>query len=156
MTGVSSRRWLERHLDELASSDDSGATLMLDVDLFKIVNDTYGHHVGDDVLGVMGTILREETDDAALARFGGEEFVVVLPGRNDHQAHETAERIRRRVETHEWDTVAPGLRLTISVGVSAGRLCDVRRLLISADEALLDAKRRGRNRTTSALARLFD
>ncbi|MEP4651983.1 MAG: GGDEF domain-containing protein, partial [Ilumatobacter sp.] len=97
MTGVSSRRWLERHLDELARSDDSGATLMLDVDLFKIVNDTYGHHVGDEVLGVMGSILREETDDAALARFGGEEFVVVLPGLDDHHAHETAERIRRRV-----------------------------------------------------------
>ncbi|MEL6892552.1 MAG: GGDEF domain-containing protein [Actinomycetota bacterium] len=155
-TGTRSRRWLERRLDDLATSDADGAVLIFDLDLFKVVNDTYGHHVGDDVLTRFGVLANQLIGpDADLARFGGEEFVLVRTEPTggcraaDLDAAELAERVRLTVATHDWGSIAPGLDVTVSCGVATGPLRDVRRLMIGADEALLDAKRRGRNRVTA-------
>jgi len=144
-TGVNSRRWLERRLDELADTDRSGSALMCDIDRFKSVNDSYGHHVGDDVLLEFGSLLRHVAGDADIARFGGEEFVVVLDDDDPSTGPAVAERLRVEVESHDWSHIAPGLHLTISCGVAYGQLRHVRSLLVVADSALLDAKHRGRN-----------
>lgn len=145
MTGVRSRRWLERRLDDMEREDEWGAVIMCDVDRFKHVNDTYGHHVGDAVLRQFGGLLEHVTGVTDIARFGGEEFVVILSGVDQTDAVEMAERLRHAVERHDWSHVAPGLHLTVSCGVTHGSLGDVRSLLVAADDALLDAKHRGRN-----------
>lgn len=150
-TGVRSRRWLERRLDELTASDGCGLAMMCDIDHFKTVNDTYGHHVGDDVLFEFGRLLRRVAGDADVARFGGEEFVIVLRSDDPTAGSDVAERLRCAVEEHDWDHIAPGLRLTISCGATFGNLRDLRALLIAADDALLDAKHRGRNLVVSPL-----
>ncbi len=144
-TGVNSRRWLDRRLGELADMDAFGSALMCDIDRFKDVNDTYGHHVGDDVLHEFGHILREIAADADIARFGGEEFAMVLHLDDAAAGVDVAEQLRHAVEQHDWSQVAPGLQLTVSCGVAHGHLSNIRALLIAADEALLEAKHRGRN-----------
>lgn len=148
-TGVNSRRWLERRFDELATTDLSGSAVMCDIDRFKSVNDTYGHHIGDDVLRQFGKLLYDVSDGADIARFGGEEFVVLLAGTDPYTGILIAERIRSATERYDWSTIVPGLHLTVSCGVVHGPMRDIRSLLIEADAALLDAKRSGRNRVMS-------
>ena len=151
-TGVNSRRWLERRLDEIAGSDGYGSALMCDIDRFKSVNDTYGHHVGDDTLRSFGVLLAETVGHADIARFGGEEFAIILSDDDEATGLIVAERLRVAAAQKNWDDIAPGLDLTISCGVAFGPLSNVRALLVAADEALLDAKRRGRNRVVAAFS----
>lgn len=148
LTGVHSRHWLERELDDIARVGGPGAVVMLDVDRFKSVNDTYGHHVGDRVLGRVGELLRSASDTSPVARFGGEEFAVVLRRTDAAQALAYAERVRRQIEGFDWEDDTPGIALTISAGVASGDLSDVRAIIVRADEALLQSKRNGRNRVT--------
>lgn len=144
-TGVNSRRWLDRRLDELADTDEFGSALMCDIDRFKNVNDTYGHHVGDDVLREFGNILGGIAKDADIARFGGEEFAIVLHLADAAAAVDVAEQLRQAVERHDWSQITPDLKLTVSCGVAYGHLSNIRSLLVAADEALLEAKHSGRN-----------
>ncbi len=148
LTGVHSRHWLERELDAIARVGGAGAVVMLDVDRFKSVNDTYGHHVGDRVLGRVGELMRAASGAHPVARFGGEEFAVVIRCADAGPAIECAERIRREIEAFDWGAEAAGIALTISAGVAAGELADVRAIIVRADEALLCSKRNGRNRVT--------
>lgn len=147
VTGLATRRWLEMRLEELSRSLGHGSVVVLDLDSFKQVNDTFGHQTGDVVLGRVGkelkAVVREENP---VARFGGEEFVVLLPGVDPAEATALAERIRAALHSVDWEAVAPGLRVTISAGVSAGPLAGVRELLRVADTALFEAKRAGRDR----------
>ena len=92
--------------------------LMCDIDRFKDVNDTYGHHVGDDTLSRFDTLLLEATENAGIARFGGEEFVIILEEDDAATGLAVAERIRAAVERNDWDDIVPGLQLTISCGVT--------------------------------------
>lgn len=150
-TGCRSRRWLERRLGQLEQADGVGAVLMFDIDRFKVVNDTYGHNIGDAVLARFGSLIAAATTAGhEVARFGGEEFVVIATGHDADAGESLAERIRLDIAAHSWESIAPGIGLTTSVGLAVGRLADARRLLISADEALLEAKRLGRNRTVSS------
>ncbi len=166
-TGVRSRRWLDRHVGEVSTEHGMVWALMFDLDQFKAINDTFGHHVGDIVLARFGALLRTAADDAtSIARFGGEEFVVVIrdtprirPGARAEISpgnvagdvgHAFAEQIRLTTATHDWASIAPGLDLTVSCGVATGWRADLESLLVRADEALLDAKRRGRNRVAVA------
>lgn len=152
-TGCRSRRWLESHLLHLEDSDIDGAVLMIDIDRFKGVNDTYGHSVGDEVLARFGGLIAAATGtDHEVARFGGEEFLVVAHGQDCKTAEALAERIRLDIAAHDWASIAPGIALTTSVGLACGRLARARHLLVSADEALLEAKRLGRNRTVGGPA----
>ncbi|MDZ4169973.1 MAG: sensor domain-containing diguanylate cyclase [Coriobacteriia bacterium] len=130
------------------------AVIMLDIDDFKIFNDTCGHIQGDDVLkrvaGVIGQNLREM--DIA-ARYGGEEFVVLLPETDCQGAHAVAERIRREVEElHADESCAKSAGRTVSIGVAAFPLNaqSAIRLLDEADAAMYRAKRAGKNRVESA------
>ena len=132
--------------------DSSMALLMIDLDHFKRVNDSYGHLVGDDVLRDVAALLTKtiRTTDM-VARYGGEEFLVLLPETDDAGAAMFAERIREAVESHDFGGPAdqPGLGLTTSVGVAtfpAARIESVEDLFARADAALYRAKADGRNR----------
>jgi pyridinium-3,5-biscarboxylic acid mononucleotide synthase len=125
------------------------ALLVLDLDHFKAVNDTYGHPAGDAVLQRVGDILRANTRDPDLpARYGGEEMVVVLPETMLLQAREVAERIRGAIEDARFEHDGHTLHVTASIGVSACPECidEPGRLMATADDALYQAKHAGRNR----------
>jgi len=147
VTGLGSRRWLEMRMDELARSDRSGTVIALDLDRFKQVNDTFGHQTGDEVLRLVGDTLRTVVrDEDLVARFGGEEFVILMVDSNRATGAALAERIRSALRHADWETIAVGLAVTISAGVAEGPLAGVRELLRLADTALYEAKRSGRNR----------
>ncbi len=124
--------------------------LMIDIDHFKQVNDTYGHLVGDEVLrGIAAILQRSVRTVDTLARYGGEEFVVVLPETEEEGAVTFAERIRERVEQYCAEAEqAGGARVTVSIGVAsfpAPHVESVEDLFSRADAALYRAKERGRN-----------
>lgn len=147
LTGVRSRRWLERELDAIERRGGVGSIAMLDIDRFKLVNDTHGHHVGDQVLARVGAVLTEAAGSGCeVARFGGEEFAVVVDSPDAADALAYAERVRAGVQIERWVGVDGELALTLSAGVATGDLAEVRLLVQRADAALLDAKRAGRDR----------
>jgi diguanylate cyclase (GGDEF)-like protein len=129
------------------------ALLVLDLDHFKAVNDTYGHPTGDAVLQRVADLLRASTRDPDFpARYGGEEMVVILPETMLRPATEVAERIRAAVEATRFDHEGRSIDLTVSIGVSACPECvdDPADLLRAADDALYQAKHDGRNRVATA------
>ena len=152
LTGLGNRRVVDEVLPGLLQqAHDEQLPLsvaMVDLDHFKKVNDSHGHAVGDQVLVVMGQLLRANTRGAdVLARVGGEEFMVVLVGTAIDRAQEICERLREAVARHDWSACAPGLRVTISVGlVDRTSEHDSLRLVERADRALYVAKKQGRNR----------
>lgn len=156
LTGLYNRRHLdERFADEFARMRDSGralAVMMFDVDHFKRFNDSYGHEAGDRVLREVGRVTRETLRIYdVLGRYGGEEFVAVLPGLHIGDAGPVADRLRRDVEALDID----GLRVTISIGVACTESVAAETpaaLLAAADSALYAAKRNGRNRVEVAAA----
>ena len=122
--------------------------IMIDVDFFKTVNDTYGHLLGDEVLKSLAGIVKSATRSVDLvARYGGEEFAILLPNTDMEGAAQCAEHIWESVGTTEIQTRQGELRLTVCVGVSAlaDDMKDEEELCRRADSALLIAKRRGRN-----------
>ena len=124
----------------MASKPRKGALVMLDIDHFKRVNDTYGHVLGDAVIEHIGQVLQANTRDGDMAvRWGGEEFLVYLPRTTEEDAALIAERIRRKVALDPVE----GIFVTISLGVADGTLD--RQLIKQADEALYKAKQAGRN-----------
>jgi two-component system cell cycle response regulator len=156
LTQTHNRRALvERLTEEMERARRYGlhlSVLMVDLDHFKAINDSYGHVVGDEVLrGVSGTLQREARTVDIVARYGGEEFVVVLPETGSEGALALAERIRARVA---GTPAVPGgeygwLRVTVSIGVATVPAPGVNmpeELIAAADEALYRAKAEGRNR----------
>jgi len=159
LTGLSNRRRFDRELaDELTRARRYAkplALILCDLDLFKAVNDRFGHPAGDAALRAMGEVLRQTVRETDLpARVGGEEFAVLMPETSQDEALEVAGRLRSGVEDQavEWD--GQTFRLTISVGVagSAGEaLPDAPdELYRMADEAMYRAKEAGRNRVVAA------
>jgi diguanylate cyclase (GGDEF)-like protein len=154
-TGLLNAREFETSLaDELARAERTAmplALVMIDLDLLRDINNVHGHLAGDAVLrGVAGAVREDLRRGDLAARFGGEEFAVLLPATDHEQAKLIAERIRAAVEerTYEDATVAEPMRATISVGVATypwhGR--DAKQLVSEADKALYLAKDGGRNR----------
>jgi two-component system, cell cycle response regulator len=142
---------LAAEMDRARRYEHSLALLMIDLDHFKSVNDTYGHLVGDDVLREVGQfLLRDVRTVDIVARYGGEEFVIVLPEQGEEGAVAIAERLRQRIAEAPLVRTADGdgLHLTVSIGVAIFPSLDVAAaddLLASADEALYRAKANGRN-----------
>jgi diguanylate cyclase (GGDEF)-like protein len=153
LTRVGNRRLLERLLGRPESAARDLALLMIDIDHFKEVNDTFGHEVGDHVLRALGELLSgDERTGQVVARVGGEEFVFALPSVDIGAATEIAERVRCRIESRPWDELAPGLRVTVSIGVATGPAREWRSVLGDADKALYVAKRGGRNQVKASWA----
>ncbi|HEX3979462.1 MAG TPA: diguanylate cyclase [Solirubrobacteraceae bacterium] len=149
LTGLHNRRYLARELERPAQ-DRLAAPLtlaVLDLDHFKSINDGFGHAAGDQVLvrvaGLLLDILRE-TD--IVVRSGGEEFLVLMPATDARAGRAGCERIRQAVEDEAWERIAPGLRVTASIGVASTHApSDLEALVNLADQRLYDAKRAGRN-----------
>ncbi|MEU4557676.1 GGDEF domain-containing protein [Actinoplanes sp. NPDC023936] len=157
LTGLRSRRYFEEALgNESARAERYQlplSMLLLDIDHFKSVNDTYGHNGGDRVLVEVTHRLRELIRPGdVVARYGGEEFAVLLPATGPEQAREIAERIRRGVNAAPIAVSDSRLvRVTVSVGVAGmPAVATTAELVLTADRALYAAKNAGRNRVTSA------
>jgi len=151
LTGLSNRRHFDERAAAVRAAETVVSVIMLDIDHFELFNDRYGHPAGDHcikrVAGVLASVLRGQ-DDLAV-RYGGEEFLLLLPGTDMESALQIAERARRAVEglsiLHEASPT--GRVVTASVGVAAGRTgVPVVELVAAADAALYEAKRGGRNR----------
>jgi two-component system cell cycle response regulator len=161
LTGLFNRRYMESHvgtlIDRSAARGKSLSLLILDVDYFKSINDSFGHDAGDDVLREFAERLKASIRGIDLAcRYGGEEFVVVMPDTDLGIAAMVAERIRRRIagEPFPIEGGKRTIEVTISVGIAArlGAQDNATLMLKRADEALYRAKRDGRNRVAADAA----
>ncbi len=155
LTGLPNRRYaLDRLGQEWAASrrNDSALTcLMIDVDKFKRINDTYGHDMGDRVLREIASVLRKSlraTD--VVCRVGGEEFLVICRDTDSAQAEICADRLRRKVESHRIEECAVFMTISIGVAARGPAVSDVEALLKLADIATYKSKSDGRNRVTVA------
>ncbi|SHJ22995.1 diguanylate cyclase [Desulfofundulus thermosubterraneus] len=159
LTGLYNRRQLaldlQRELSRARRYSISLALIMADVDFFKNYNDTNGHLAGDEVLRQLAALLVSNTRDAdTVYRYGGEEFIILLPQTEPAGAVTVAEKLRRKVEKHSFPhgEKQPGGRLTISLGVAVypDHARDAEGLILAADRALYRAKKEGRNRYATA------
>ncbi len=156
LTGLDNRRQLREHLrHHLARAeryDMPISFLLLDLDHFKVVNDTYGHDVGDSALCHVAELLRKGCRESDLvARWGGEEFAICLPDTEQEHAEALAERLRESVETNHMVDEGRNIELGISIGGASFRKGDdADSLFQRADQMLYRAKNRGRNRVVFA------
>ena len=153
LTGLANRRSLmsnfEREFAKAKRESSALSCIMTDIDHFKNINDTFGHSVGDEVIcAVANTLLAECREYDTVGRYGGEEYVIVLPGLSVSEAAEVAERIRISISILVNDSAMPVNKLTSSFGVAEvdEDVRDGKHLLELADEALYASKRSGRNR----------
>lgn len=158
LTGLNNRRQFEIRLNqELANAKRNNISLccmMLDVDYFKKVNDTYGHSAGDEVLKLVSDVIKSEIREYDIAcRFGGEEFFIILPQTNINEACSVAQRLRKIIEESKMEIKdaeteeVSRIKVTISVGVCEYESSMTTDLIIQkADKALYEAKTTGRNR----------
>lgn len=152
LTRLSNRHHLEAELPRLYAESiaqvEPIALVILDIDHFKHVNDTFGHAVGDAVLVRLARLLIDSRRAGDLVgRLGGEEFLLAFPGLDETDAVEVCERLRRSVEADDWASIRPGLQVTVSLGVCArSDENDVDELVERADASMYRAKRSGRNR----------
>ena len=155
LTGVDNRRALEQRLHEMFEHSlrlhEPVACIMCDIDHFKKVNDTYGHAAGDEVLKQFAEILKQEAREIdRVGRYGGEEFLLLLPGTVLDAAVTFAERLRHRVDSHTFSFEGGTLVKTVSLGVAAWPHPKIdggaEGMLKAADDALYVAKEMGRNR----------
>lgn len=151
LTGIGNRRLLERILGADAAADADLAVIVVDVDHFKPINDTLGHDVGDRVLCALAQLLQSSTRAGQVAiRYGGDEFVLALPGISPAAARRFAERLRRAVSGHDWTPIVPGLHVTASFGVACGPASSWQAIIADADADLYLAKQGERNAVGTA------
>ena len=159
LTGLYNRRYLETHFEivnrRLAEAGKPLSLMILDIDLFKDINDAYGHPAGDQVLqGVAAHLMDRLRGFDTATRLGGEEFVVLLPESQIEEAMAAASRIGRSIGATVFgaEGVEHGLSVTVSIGVASTKAgtCTFDELLSRADGALYEAKRTGRNRVCAA------
>jgi two-component system cell cycle response regulator len=154
LTGIDNRRCLEERLDETLEHslrlNEPFACVMCDLDMFKSVNDTHGHQAGDEVLRQFAQILRDHAREIDwVGRYGGEEFMLILPGATQDAAVAFAERMRKAVEGRTFAFAGTAIRRTVSCGVAGWPhpgIRDAEALVRAADHALYVAKAGGRNR----------
>ncbi len=161
LTGLYNRRYMSNHLatlvDEGAHSGKQLALMILDIDFFKLVNDTYGHAAGDEVLKEFASRISTNVRGIDLAcRLGGEEFVIVMPDTDAETAMTIAQRLRTRIAERAFSTdTEQMIDVTVSIGLAVAHWPDddAEKLLQRADQALYQAKRDGRNRVQAEAAR---
>lgn len=156
LTGLYNRRYMEVHLQKLLGKNDEAkkhlCVLLLDIDHFKKINDTYGHGVGDEVLKTIAFRLKDSTRSFDLvARLGGEEFVVILPDTNEEMSHFVSERLRRAIGDRPIKCSAPDGEIIVTTSIGGAFIepgdHTVQSVIDRADKALYAAKEGGRNCT---------
>lgn len=152
LTEVGNRRAFDEQFLALRPDEvHRAALLLLDLDHFKAINDTFGHSMGDEVLREIGRVLTQACrPEDVVCRLGGEEFIVLARNVDLQESHVIADRLRAAIEEHSWHNLNPQLRVTASIGIA---MCDSgsRDITIAeADRALYTAKDLGRNRVVSA------
>lgn len=159
LTKAMNRRFLSekgrRAFDSASNGNGPLSVIMLDVDHFKNINDNYGHNVGDEVLKAVSKVSQSAMRDGDyFGRWGGEEFVAVLPGANNESASKVAERIAKAFADHDWSENGLDYTVTVSIGVlSCTTMSEPEgfpSLVDQADAAMYRAKRGGRNRIVTA------
>jgi len=147
LTALLNRRGLARYLESLVHQGvESVSMLVADIDHFKLVNDRYGHSIGDTVLVSVGRLLHAHVRQSDCAvRLGGDEFAIVLASAPGDVARRRAEALVEAVRRQRWSDLAAGLAVTVSVGLASGSATDLAELTERADRALYEAKRRGRD-----------
>jgi diguanylate cyclase (GGDEF)-like protein len=150
LTGVANRRRLDHDIEARQELGEQTAVIMIDVDHFKVVNDSFGHRQGDEVLRRLGTAISESVRyDDVVYRYGGEEFCVLLPGATAGEAREVGQRII--AAAHSID-LPNGTNVTVSLGIADAPTGDVSSAMSAADQALFSAKEQGRDRAIFASA----
>ena len=151
LTQLHNRRYFDKQGEYLFSQAQRYhrpfSVMIGDIDFFKKINDGFSHAVGDEVLRHIGQILATKVRTSDLvARYGGEEFVIAFPETGLMQAKITCEGLRQRIEDYPWQEIAPGLKVTMSMGLCADSNAEsIHKMLQAADEMLYKAKQRGRN-----------
>jgi diguanylate cyclase (GGDEF)-like protein len=151
LTHVGNRRFVDQELpnefDRARRFGRQLSVVMADIDHFKLINDRFTHQVGDQVLRIVAEIIRSSCRSVdGVSRYGGEEFLLYFPETNGIGAVIVCEKIRKAIEDYDWRTIAPGLRVTISMGISDDlNLSTYEKLISAADAKLYEAKSNGRN-----------
>lgn len=152
LTGIANRRHLltlaEREFQRTHRYNNPFSVLMIDIDHFKLINDNYGHNIGDEALKIMADVTVNALRKVDIfGRFGGEEFVVFLPETQADEALLVAERIREAIATTPIYVDDQTIHITVSIGVTIYESSEISLdgLLMEADKALYDAKKQGRN-----------
>jgi diguanylate cyclase (GGDEF)-like protein len=161
LTGLFNRRAFERKIAEeyerAKRYNHAVAVLLLDIDNFKHINDTYGHHGGDMALVKISAILREKTRRSDFpARYGGEEFVLILPETDQESALQVANKIHEEIRSQMFGTSTTPFALTVSIGLSSTSTetyGDWRQMLEDADQAMYLAKNSGKDRVQVCMPR---
>jgi diguanylate cyclase (GGDEF)-like protein len=154
LTGVYNRRefnrWISCEIERSRREGDPVSLIMVDIDYFKKINDTYGHHIGDEALRCVSGLLKQEVRPGDhVARYGGEEFAIILPKTSGTEAMSVAERLRATIEAQPVLLDTGGiLNLTASIGFATFPMHanSENMLMTEADKALYRAKQSGRNR----------
>jgi diguanylate cyclase (GGDEF)-like protein len=162
LTGLRNRRYVDEELPALISGGGELTVAIVDLDHFKWVNDRLSHDVGDQVLVLVAKLLETElaavSPDGFVARMGGEEFLMVLPGTDVPVAARQLDAIRRAVATYSWTEVTETLPVTVSIGVAGlweASVATQSAVLSIADRNLYVAKRGGRDRVIAGAARTY-
>ncbi|MEM6543608.1 MAG: diguanylate cyclase [Pseudomonadota bacterium] len=155
LSGLPNRRFLQRRFGQLRRSNTQLSVVIADLDFFKNINDSYGHEVGDQVIKAAANGLKESLREMDIVgRWGGEEFVMLIPASSIDMAQSIAERARSKLERMNIDTPTGSVSVTASFGVAFGSAASesLSDLLARADNALYEAKNNGRNQVRLALA----
>lgn len=149
LTGLYNRRFYRNFMEK--EQEKIYAIAMVDIDNFKVCNDTYGHSVGDKVLEAVAGTIRESLDEKDVpVRWGGEEFVIYLPSHDETQAVAVAERIRRGIAETSVVTETNEIHITATLGVAVGENISVyEKVIASADEKLYTGKHQGKNQVVA-------
>ncbi|MCW8889727.1 MAG: GGDEF domain-containing protein [Sedimenticola sp.] len=153
LTGLANRRSI---MEQLANEWERSkrnqrpfCIALIDIDFFKEINDTYGHLAGDTVLQQFSSLVSQELRSPdKIGRYGGEEFLLIMPDTHVSEAEKVADRIRRTISQHEHGNIAPGLTIQVSIGIAEYDNQPIQEIIKRADLALYQSKNSGRNRVS--------
>lgn len=149
LTQFYNRQYLDSHIVPSLPRFENFGVIMLDIDHFKQVNDQYGHQVGDNVIVEVTTIISQSLDESQKAiRYGGEEFVLIIPNTNRKDIWVLAEEIRTKIEAHTIASLTTNVTISIGIGFTSNEKQYIDHMIKLADQALYQSKSDGRNRTT--------